>query len=70
MLPYACPVEIWLQVVTYKRCYSLGLVISGYTFTISSYSIFTTLWATHGGKGVNFWIDGKRRILILDHIYY
>jgi hypothetical protein len=51
----------------------MGLVISSYTqaITISSYSVFTTLWATHGDKGVNLWIDGKMRILIvtfLDHI--
>ena len=51
--------------------FEMGLVISSYTITISSYSVFTTLWATHGDKGVNLWIDGKMRILIvtfLDHI--
>ena len=55
----------------YATIFEMGLVMSSYTITISSYSVFTKLWTTHGDKGVNFWIDGKTRILIvtfLDHI--
>ena len=48
-----------------ERAKKKGLVIfyllCSYTFTTSSYSVFTTLWATHGGKGVNCGTAGELR---------
>ena len=43
----------------------MGLVILHLVILLLYPVIFRTLWATHGGKGANFWIDGKRRILIV-----
>ena len=57
-----------LEVMNFERGFRRVLI---YPVTLSLYPVtvfFTTLREIHadGGEGVNFWMDGKRRILIVN----